>query len=81
MLRFCDVRGIGERVNEDEEDGESEEGLEPADSEPDSELEGSSSLDSDSDSESEPELSEEASLLLEDDDSVSLAAVWYWGVF
>lgn len=70
VLRFCEVSGIGERVTEEDEDGESE-GLErvsfESEWEPDSELEGSESSES-----PESELDDEGSLLLEEEDSVSL---------
>ncbi len=70
VLRFWEVRGIGERAKEEDEEGGSEEGLEPVSSEserePDSELEGSESAES--------ELDDEASLLLEEEESVSVSA-------
>lgn len=70
VLRFWEVSGIGERLREEDEEGESEDGLERGsfepECEPDSELEGSESAES--------ELDEERSLLLEEEESVSLLA-------
>ncbi len=73
VLRFCEVSGTGERVSEDDEEGESEEGLEcvsfESECEPDPELEGSESAEL-----AESELDDERLLLLEEEESVSLLA-------
>ena len=73
VLRFCEVSGTGKRGREDDEESESEEGLEgvsfESECEPNPELEGSESTES-----ADSELDDERLLLLEEEESVSLLA-------